>query len=171
MKASDINFDKYKIFKDGLVWSEHKQDYLNGKKDKDGYILLALSSKDGKFHTYKLHRLIAELFCDIPSGYTTDELEVDHINTLKDDNRSCNLRWVTPIMNHNNPLTLQHRSECMRNKKSMSKVVQQIKDDIVVAEYPSTREVERLLGYDHKAIGNCCRGIKKTAYGYIWKYK
>lgn len=158
---------------DGRVWSEHKQDYLKGKKDKDGYTLLDLSSLDGKFHTYKLHRVLAELYCQIPSGYTTDELEVDHIKPISEGgtNDVSNLHWVTPKENHNNPNTLKNRSNSMKNKDTMSKVVQQIKDDAVIAEYPSTREVERLLGYDHKAIGNCCRGISKTAYGYIWKYK
>lgn len=171
MKTRDINFEKYKFQKDGKVWSKSKHNYLNPKKDKEGYVCLNLSSKDGKFHTYKLHRIIAELYCEIPSGYTTDELEVDHINTFKDDNRVENLRWCTPKVNHNNPTTLIHRSECMRNKPSMSKTVQQFKDGVLVAEYPSTREIERQFGYDHKSISKCCRGINSTAYGYIWKYK
>lgn len=37
MKITDINFEKYKFQTDGKVWSEHKQGYLKGKIDKDGY--------------------------------------------------------------------------------------------------------------------------------------
>lgn len=172
METSCINFEKYKFLENGKVWSEFKQDYLKGKKDKDGYTLLELSSKDGKFHTYKLHRVIAELYCSIPSGYTTDELEVDHIVPISDGgaDEAKNLRWVTPKANHNNPSTLLNRSRCMRNNKSISRTVQQIKDGVVVGEYPSTREAERQLGYDHKSISNCCRGITKQYKGYIWKY-
>lgn len=173
MKISNIIFEKYKFQKDGKVWSEYKQGYLKGKQDKNGYTLFELSSKDGKFHTYKLHRILAELYCEVPSGRTIDELEVDHIKPISEGgtNDVSNLRWVTPKENRNNPNTLINRSNSMRNKPSMSKVVQQFKGDNLIAEYPSTREIERQLGYDHKAISRCCRGINKTAYGYIWRYK
>lgn len=173
MNLSNINFEKYIFQKDGKIWSKHKQDYLKCKKDKDGYTLVELSSKDGKFHTYKLHRIIAELYCEIPDGYSINELEVDHIKPISEGgtNEMSNLRWCTPKENHNNPNTLNNRSKSMRNKPSMSKVVQQIKDGIVICEFPSTREVERQLWFDHKAISKCCRGICKTYKDYIWKYK
>lgn len=173
MKIANLNLEKYKFQTDGKVWSEHKQDYLKGKQDRDGYTLFELSSKDGKFHTYKLHRILAELYCEVPSGYTIDELEVDHIKPISEGgtNDVSNLRWVTPKQNHNNPNTLLNISKAMRNKPSMSKVVQQFKDDVLIAEYPSTREIERQLGYDHKSISRCCRGISDKAYGFKWKYK
>lgn len=173
MKIANLNLEKYKFQTNGKVWSKHKQDYLKGKKDRDGYTLFELSSKDGKFHTYKLHRILAELYCEVPSGYTIDELEVDHIKPISEGgtNDVSNLRWVTPKENHNNPKTLLNMSKAMKNKPSMSKVVQQFKDDVLIAEYPSTREIERQLGYDHKSISRCCRGISDTAYGFKWKYK
>lgn len=59
----------------------------------------------------------------------------------------------------------------MINKQSMSKSVKQIKDGEVIAEFPSTMEIERQLGYDHKAISKCCRGLINTAYGFKWEYK
>lgn len=173
MKASDINFGKYRVYREGKVWSETKQRFLKGKKDKNNYTLFELSSKDGKFHTYKLHRIIAELYCEIPQGYDINELEVDHIIPISmgGTDEASNLRWCTPKENHNNPLTLLNRSDSMKNKPSMSKIVQQYKNDTLIAEYPSTREIERQLGFDHKSISNCCIGKKGQAYGYIWKYK
>lgn len=172
MNANNIIFEKYEFQKNGKVWSNYKQDYLKGRKDRNGYTLLELSSKDGKFHTYKLHRVIAELYCEIPDGYSINELEVDHIIPISEggSNEYTNLRWCTPKENHNNPITLINRSKSMRNKQSMSKSVKQIKDDKVIAEFPSTREVERQLGYDHKAISKCCRGLINTAYGFKWEY-
>ena len=58
----------------------------------------------GKFY---VHRAVAELFIPNPENKTF----VDHINTVKTDNRTENLRWVTHKENCNNPLTLKHISE------------------------------------------------------------
>lgn len=40
----------------------------------------------------------------------------------------------------------------------------------VVSIYNSTRDAERQTGIPHTNIGECCRGIRKTAGGYKWKY-
>ena len=52
-----------------------------------------------------VHRLVWETFNGvIPDGY-----QIDHINTIRDDNRLENLRCVTRKDNMNNPLTTQKR--------------------------------------------------------------
>jgi hypothetical protein len=48
---------------------------------------------------------------EIPQGY-----EIDHINTIKDDNRLENLRCVTHKENSNNPLTRKHISVAQKGK-------------------------------------------------------
>lgn len=68
----------------------------------------------GKQKTFSVHRLVAHMFCD---GYFNGA-EVDHINTIKDDNRAENLRWVTCKENCNNKLTKQHKSNSMKGKNS-----------------------------------------------------
>lgn len=77
--------------------------FLTGSKDKDGYILICLS-KDGNAKKYKLHRLVALHF--IPN--IENKPEIDHINTIKTDNRVENLKWVTRKENANNPFTIKH---------------------------------------------------------------
>ena len=68
--------------------------------------------KDGIKETYKVHRLVWEAFNgEIPEG-----MEIDHINTIRDDNRLENLRCVTPKENRNNPLTKIHQSEAQTGK-------------------------------------------------------
>jgi hypothetical protein len=53
-----------------------------------------------------IHRLVYETFvCEIPQGY-----EIDHINTIRTDNRLVNLKLCTHKENINNPLTLHKKS-------------------------------------------------------------
>lgn len=98
--------------KEGLMFRyDSKQDKLilcKQHKNKFGYVL----SGSNKIHSFLLHRAIYETFIgEIPEGYV-----IDHINTIKDDNRLSNLRCVTPIENSNNPLTKVHLSENRTDK-------------------------------------------------------
>ena len=88
--------------KGGLVYRySKKQDKLILCKqgdDKDGY----KTCHDYKQKPFRVHRAVYETFvCEIPVGY-----QIDHINTIKDDNRIENLRAVTQKENNNNPLPL-----------------------------------------------------------------
>lgn len=67
------------------------------RSDKDGYILVDLNNGDSKT-TLKVHRLVLETFSSNPRNLP----QVDHINGVKDDNRLCNLRWVTVSENLTN---------------------------------------------------------------------
>ena len=57
--------------------------------------------------------------------------------------------------------------------EKISKVVIQIDKDTneIIAEFPSTMEVQRQLGFANQNISLCCREVYKTAYGYKWQYK
>ena len=39
-----------------------------------------------------------------------------------------------------------------------------------VAEYKSSRDVERKTGFRHEDICACCRGVLKSSNGFIWRY-
>lgn len=43
--------------------------------------------------------------------------------------------------------------------------------NVVIAEFPSTKEIQRQLGFNSANISMCCNGKKKTCGGFIWKYK
>ena len=68
---------------------------------------------DSKQKSFYIHRAIYETFVgEIAEGY-----EIDHINTVRDDNSVDNLRLVTHAENNRNPLTRQHISESRKGKK------------------------------------------------------
>ena len=104
-------YNRY-VTKGSLVYRyDSKQDKLvlcNIRKDKDGYLQINVCKP--KKTTVRLHRLVYETFVgEIPEGYT-----IDHINTIKDDNRLENLRCVTMAENNKNPITKEHRSEASK---------------------------------------------------------
>lgn len=50
-------------------------------------------------------------------------------------------------------------------------VVQYDKQLNFIKEYPSGREAMRQTGVNDRGISRCCRGLAKSAGGYIWKHK
>ena len=69
-----------------------KERILKGTKNFHGYSLVALY-KDGKTKTITVHQLVSMAFLNHkPCGY---KLVVDHINTIKTDNRLENLQVIT----------------------------------------------------------------------------
>ena len=146
---------------------------------KNGGLRVTLYNRTKKTRFF-VHRIVAEAF--IPNPY--NKPEIDHINTIRTDNTVClnedgsvnydktNLRWVTHKENMNNPITHTKSINSKLNYTYNMKAVKQFsKDGTLIQEYKCTREAERATNIDHRSINKCCKGIYKTAGGYIWKYK
>ena len=75
----------------------------------------------------------------------------------------------------------KHHSEETKKKMASSKfgnhyaptksILQFSKYGEFIAEYPSFMEAERKTGISNSSICQCCKGKRKSAGGYIWKYK
>jgi len=89
-------------YKDGhFYWNEDRLNAIKagtraGHTDKDGYIKIRLTV-DGKPRSYYEHRLVWFIF----NGHLP-EMETDHINRIKSDNRIENLRDVPASVNQHN---------------------------------------------------------------------
>lgn len=75
-------------------WRKRKGKTIKTFKAPNNYIRVQLTTL-GKPKKYLVHRLVAECFVE---GYFEGAV-VDHINGVRDDNRSTNLRWVTTQIN------------------------------------------------------------------------
>lgn len=146
---------------------------LKGKIDKGGYLLVTLC-KDKKQTTYKVHRLVAEHFIPNPQNKPC----IDHINTVRTDNRVENIRWATYKENGNNPLTKIKQSRILKGKygkehPASKPIIQYDKDGNFIKEWDSIIEAARELGVNGCNITGVCqeKPHHKTAYGFIWKYK
>lgn len=142
----------------------------------NGYLRVTLS-KNGKTKTFLIHRLVAEAFLQNPNNLPF----INHKNEIKSDNfvgtpennfTDGNLEWITHKQNINYGTRNKRSSQAQLNRIDCSKpVLQYTLYGEFVKEWPSTKEVERELGFYNSHIGKCCNGQLKTAYGYIWRYK
>lgn len=186
MRQVDIkNFDDYQITDDGRVWSKEKNKFLKPYVGKNGYSQICLYKQKKKKLCY-IHRLVAEAFIDNLENKPC----IDHINTLKNDNRVENLRWCTPKENYHNKITEERHkgivySEESKRKMSDSqpkrKVKQYLLDGTFIAEFESINDASRQTNLSLRGIYNCCTGgyfskarnkwKKCNKYkGYIWKF-
>lgn len=133
---------------------------------KDGYYHIKLS--DGIQARYVLlHRIIAKAFIPNPNNYPY----IDHIDTNPSNNDILNLRWCTASMNRRNPITQEKERRAFKgvfNNKT-SKPIVQLKDGIIINQYPSMREAQR-CGFSQQAISLCCSGKLKQHKGFQWMY-
>ena len=131
----------------------------------DGYLKVGLWA-GGKLKTLKVHRLVCEAFND----NRDEKPEVNHINENKTDNRACNLEWCTRRENNN------HGSRNIRAGKAIAKanskpLGQYTRDGELVKIWPSTQEAQRQAGFSQGNISQVAKGNRKTACGFVWKYK
>lgn len=141
-----------------------------------GYKQVVLYNKGCK--TYKVCRLVAKAFIPNPENKPC----VDHINTVRTDDRVENLRWVTHKENSNNPLTLTHFPRGEQHPKAglgkfgklnghSKPIMQYTKEGVFIREWECSLQVQRELGIWSSNITKCCQGGYKSTGGFIWKYK
>ena len=100
-----------------------KEKIMKQSFDGNGYLRVGLR-KDGKLKLNSVHRLVAQTFIENKEN----KLEVDHISTVKTDNRVENLKWATRSENANNPLTRKHNSESRKGKKHTEETKKKISE-------------------------------------------
>ena len=108
-------YDRY--IDDDLViykWSKGKNKLVQVRLFKNAQGYIALTTKIG---LRRAHRVIWETLV----GEIPECMQIDHINTIRTDNRLENLRIVTPKENSNNPISLKHLSESKKGKKFSEK--------------------------------------------------
>ena len=168
-----------KILKSGNRMRKYKERIITPQHTKDGYLYVHLY-KEGKCKRLLVHRVVMLAF--VPN--TENKPQIDHINTQKDDNRLENLRWATPKENANNALTVEymktaHSPDCYKRGQETRRekhghnapirIYQYSKDGLLVADYSSLSEAERILGIPRKNISRAMNDHTLSAGGYMWR--
>lgn len=133
-----------------------------------GYLRINLS-KNSKIKQYFVHRLAAEAFIPNPNNLPF----IDHINTIRDDNRAENLRWCTQKENCNNPISRQKLKESIRRSEAriIYHVIQLDENRKPIRTFKSCRAAAEELGFH---TGENIRFAAKRgckAHGYYWKFE
>ena len=159
---------KERTYKSGRsygVTRKNKEKVMKNCVGKSGYEQVTLTLENGKRKSFHIHRLVAEAFVPNNKKYTC----VNHIDENKRNNKASNLEWCNVSYNNNYGTRIQRVIESKINGKKSQPVIQK-KNGLVIATFPSLRQVERSLGYNKRLISACCKGIYKQAYGYEWEY-
>lgn len=163
----------YTVFSDGRIFSKISGKFLKPWKTNKGYPIVSLFDGKGGHKFYLLHRLIATAFIPNPENKPC----VDHLDCNRENCAVENLRWVTYSENNRNPITvkgLAHgnsmRGRFGQNNPLSKRVLCYTRNGDLVKCYGGVHEASRETGINKGDIGACCRGKRKTAGNYIWKY-
>ena len=121
-----------------------KPKVLKQRKDEKGYMRVSLVDRNGKRTFWGVHRIVATTFIPNPENKPF----IDHINSIKNDNRVENLRWCTSVENTHNPITFKKYLKAMEGQRGKTLSVEHRKklSEIRKGTHPSpeTRALQSL---------------------------
>ena len=155
---------RYQISSFGRVKSlnyhgEHIERILKPEITPKGYLRIDLR-KNGKKGKYLIHRLVAINFIENPNNYP----QVNHKDEDKTNNKVENLEWCNNSYNCNYGTFREKVSKSSKRKREIICIT-------TGKKFNSLIEAEKEYNIKYQNISECCRGKRKTAGGYRWKYK
>jgi len=109
-KVYDL-YPDYEVSDEGQVRRIRDGKILKQYPQKSGYVVVFLDRGCGNT-PIPVHRIVADVFLERLPHHD----RIDHINTIRSDNRAVNLRWTDAKGNANNPITKINMSKA-RHKK------------------------------------------------------
>ena len=152
----------YQVSNLGKVKSLARNKQLKFDYHKRGYQIVTLCNNKVR-KRLQVHRLVASAFIENPNALP----QVNHIDENKRNNNVDNLEWCSN--DYNNRYGTRDARMAAKHKKP---ICQYDTNNNFVKGYDSI--IEAVKQNDFKtgtSISECCRFKRKTAYGYIWKYK
>ena len=130
---------------------------------KDGYLVVLINGKQ-----LSAHRFIYECF----NGLIEEGLAIDHINTIRTDNRIENLRAVTQSENNRNPLTMEHLRKAKREKSGKKVLKKDKKTGEILGFYESVSQAAEENNTEPSYIRWVCNNKPgyHSAGGFKWEW-
>lgn len=152
-------YSDYEVSSEGDIRNKETKQLITPHKNKNGYYSLKLY-REHKPYTRMVHRLVAATFMG------ESDLEVNHIDGNKANNRVSNLEYVSRSDNIKHayamglipvhaPKVQGKRVRCLTNGKT----------------YESIHEASKALAIDRHEIRLVCNGKRKSAKGFCFEFE
>ena len=129
---------------------------------KQGYVYVGLCKNGIQTH-FRVHRLVADAFIPNPLNLPV----VNHKDENKTNNRVDNLEWCDSSYNAN----YGNRNRKISEKNSIPVVALDKVSRAEVKYFTSMTEAKLTIPKaDITHISECCKGLRKTAGGYKWRF-
>ena len=134
-----------------------------GSEHPSGYRLASVNGKPNK-----VRRLVAEAF--LPPPPSEKHTEVMHIDGDPANSRADNLRWVTRSENIRHSFATNAERKSSGPKLCKPVLGRRHGSDEEWVEYASATAAARELGVQQGSVSACCRGERKRAGEYEFKW-
>lgn len=148
---------------DGVILNRKMKPY-KAYKQKNGYMRIS-THINGVCKAFWVHRLVAMAFHENPNNLPA----VNHKDENPSNNQPQNLEWCTMKYNCNYGMRNTKISEHQKNRADCSRPVVGMKDGKEYV-FSSAMEAQRVLNVSNANVIACCKGRRKTAHGYAWRY-
>lgn len=153
----EMQLSKYQVSSLGRI--KNNKRIFSPKTREDGYINSVFVLDDKKKKSYYYHVLIAKTFIENPEG----KLTVNHINTIKDDNRVINLEWCT----HSE----QNLSQNKKSYNTRGKPINQLDlNGNFIKRWEKLTDAQSELKIDKRNISSVLKGKRKKTGEFKWEY-
>ena len=133
-------------------------------KNRFGYYTTVIG-QGGRIYAGLVHRLVAMKFVENPHK----NLQVNHKNEIKTDNRAENLEWCSAKYNSNYGTRNERISKKIKGQGSRKVYVYDLKGNLI-DECCSTLEAEKKYGIYDGGVSRVCRGQKNTVKNLVFSY-
>lgn len=163
------NFPNYEVSSNGEVRSTNYNHtgvckILKSSISSNGYYGVILVKGGRRFYR-AVHRLVAEAF--LPN--TNNLPYINHRDENKLNNKASNLEWCTAQYNIKYGSCIDRRAN--KQKVTRGNPIISIDNNGNEVKYISAKEASRITGINQGSISKCCKGERRIAGGFRWRYE